>query len=280
MVIVHKRADARTLVNVLDQQLGDTTTYHLSALMCPAHRLEVIHRIKVALESGRSVRVVSTQLVEAGVDLDFPVIFRALGGIDSITQAAGRCNREGQLHDAVGQPALGVVNVFVAESQPPIGVPRTALDVTRTMLANDPNLDLCLPETHGAFFRQLYFARDLDAKRIQAMRQELRFRTVAKQFRMIEDEWQQPVVVRYGKAAQLIERLRYQGVTRGSLRTLQRFTVSIPGSARDHLAQQGAVQLVEGNVWAISAGYESLYDSRLGLLLDSAVAAAPETLIG
>ena len=280
LAIVHKRADARALVTALDQQLGDKTTYHLSALMCPTHRLRVINQIKAALRDGGQVRVVSTQLVEAGVDLDFPVVFRALGGIDSITQAAGRCNREGQLRDANGQPALGVVNVFVAESQPPVGVPRTALDVTRTMLSGQRDLDLFTFGTHEAFFRQLYFARDLDANGIQAMRQELQFRTVAGAFRMIEDGWQEPVVVRYGEAGKLINRLRYQGVTRASLRALQRFTVSIPKPALADLAKQGAAQLVEGNVWAISAGYEHLYDNRLGLLLDSVIAADPEALIG
>jgi CRISPR-associated endonuclease/helicase Cas3 len=280
LAIVHQRADARTLLTNLDQQLGDKTTYHLSALMCPAHRLRVINEIRAALRGPGSVRVVSTQLVEAGVDLDFPVVFRALGGIDSITQAAGRCNREGELRDANGQPALGMVNVFVAESQPPVGVPRTALDVTRTMLASNPQLDLFTPEAHEAFFRHLYFARDLDAKGIQAMRQEFQFRAVGRAFQMIEDGWQEPVVVRYGEAAKLLDRLRYQGVTRGSLRALQRFTVSIPKPALADLAKQGAAQLVEGNVWAISAADEHLYDNRLGLLLDSVVAADPETLIG
>ena len=280
LAIVHKRADARRLVTALDHELGDTGTYHLSALMCPAHRLEVLQRIKAALRRDGPVRVVSTQLVEAGVDLDFPAVFRALGGIDSITQAAGRCNREGQLRDANGQPALGVVDIFVAESQPPVGVPRTALEVTRTMLSARHEVDLFVPETHEAFFRQLYFARDLDAKRLQALRQEFQFRTVAGTFRMIEDAWQQPVVVRYGDAGTLLERLRYQGVTRGSLRALQRFTVSIPRRALADLEKQGAAQLVEGNVWAIGPGHEHLYDQRVGLLLDSVIAADPETLIG
>ena len=69
----------------------------MSALMCPAHRTEVLNRIRAALANGDPCRVVSTQLVEAGVDIDFPVVFRSIAGVDSIAQAAGRCNREGKL---------------------------------------------------------------------------------------------------------------------------------------------------------------------------------------
>ena len=64
--------------------------------MCPAHRTDVLDRIRAALATGDPCRVVSTQLVEAGVDIDFPVVFRSIAGVDSIAQAAGRCNREGK----------------------------------------------------------------------------------------------------------------------------------------------------------------------------------------
>jgi CRISPR-associated endonuclease/helicase Cas3 len=213
--------------------------------MCPEHRL--LGQIKDALRTDGSVRVVSMQLVEAGVDLDFPVVFRALGGVDAIAQAAGRCNREGLLRDMAGDPALGLVCVFVAESKPPVGVPQSTVEITRSMLRTDSALDPFSPDAYETFFRQLYFHRDLDAKRIQAKRQELQFRTVARDFKMIEDAWQESVIVRYGEAAKLIERLRYQDVSRGALRALQRFMVSIPRRALTDLAKQGAAELVRGN---------------------------------
>jgi CRISPR-associated endonuclease/helicase Cas3 len=116
LVIVHKRDDARQLAELLPDSI------HLSALMCPKHRLQVIERIKTELEANhmrrerkeltRPLRVVSTQLVEAGVDLDFPVVYRALAGLDAIAQAAGRCNREGRLD------RLGQVRVFAAPTEP------------------------------------------------------------------------------------------------------------------------------------------------------------------
>ena len=116
LTIVSRRADARTLYDELLRTSGSQGLWHLSALMCPQHRSEVIADIKTALQkrldalvgggTPHPVRVVSTQLVEAGVDLDFPVVYRALAGLDSIAQAAGRCNREGALE-------RGDVYVFV-----------------------------------------------------------------------------------------------------------------------------------------------------------------------
>src|SRR4051794_393542 len=90
LVIVHQRQDARELCRLLP---GDT--FHLSALMCGAHRRDVLDRITAALQGDGPCRVVSTPLIEAGVDVDFPVVYRALGGVDAMAQAAGRCNRNG-----------------------------------------------------------------------------------------------------------------------------------------------------------------------------------------
>jgi CRISPR-associated endonuclease/helicase Cas3 len=99
-------------------------TSHLSALMCGAHRSAQIAEIKQWLKEGIPTRVVSTQLVEAGVDLDFPVVYRALAGLDSIAQAAGRCNREGLQEN-------GIVVVFIPPSKIPIGHLRQAASTTK-----------------------------------------------------------------------------------------------------------------------------------------------------
>jgi CRISPR-associated endonuclease/helicase Cas3 len=99
--------------------------------MCPAHRRQVIAEIRAALQDGRPCRVVSTQLIEAGVDLDFPVVYRAMAGLDSIVQAAGRCNREGRLE-------RGDVYLFRAPTSPPKGILTKALEASETMLRADP----------------------------------------------------------------------------------------------------------------------------------------------
>lgn len=116
LAIVNTRKAARALHRLMPEG-----TLHLSALMCGAHRKDVIAEIKQRLKARRGgsdwrpLRVVSNQLVEAGVDIDFPVVYRALAGLDSIAQAAGRCNREGRL------PGKGRVVIFVPPENPPIG---------------------------------------------------------------------------------------------------------------------------------------------------------------
>jgi CRISPR-associated endonuclease/helicase Cas3 len=106
LIVVNTRAHARKLWKDLDETAGH---YHLSAQMCPAHRASVLGEIRTALKEGRTCRVISTQLIEAGVDIDFPVVYRSMAGIDSIAQAAGRCNRNGRL------PRLGRVYIFGSE---------------------------------------------------------------------------------------------------------------------------------------------------------------------
>jgi CRISPR-associated endonuclease/helicase Cas3 len=95
LAITHRRDDARRLTELCDERAGDTSTVHLSALMCAEHRSEVLAAMQRRKRAGEAVRVVSTQLVEAGVDVDFAIVYRALAGLDSLAQAAGRCNREG-----------------------------------------------------------------------------------------------------------------------------------------------------------------------------------------
>ena len=103
-------------------------TIHLSALMCGAHRSKKIGAIRRRLEQGLPTRVISTQLVEAGVDVDFPVVYRALAGLDSIAQAAGRCNREGLIEK-------GTVVVFIPPTRPPAGVLRQAAEIGGRLLS-------------------------------------------------------------------------------------------------------------------------------------------------
>ena len=116
LCIVSDRKSCRELYSLMPEG-----TLHLSALMCGEHRSDVIGVIKQRLKNNEPVRVISTQLVEAGVDIDFPVVYRALAGLDSIAQAAGRCNREGRL-----LPELGKVVVFVSPRKAPAGILRKA----------------------------------------------------------------------------------------------------------------------------------------------------------
>ena len=264
LAIVNTRRHAAALHALLPEG-----TLHLSALMCGAHRAEVIATIKARLKAGAPTRVVSTQLVEAGVDLDFPVVYRALAGLDSIAQAAGRCNREGRL------PGLGEVVVFVPPDAAPPGLLAKGEGACRSVLhgyEGDP-LARALFER---YFRQLYYQCELDKHGIEKLLTvdgktlAVNFRTAAEKFRLIDDAVQASVIVRYrgpdGRDVtvdQRLAQLRQGGTARWLLRALQRYTVNIHQRDAQRLLAQGDIEeLLPGLFVQVS---DLLYDAVLGL---------------
>ncbi len=260
LCIVHRRRDARELCQMLDTKLGDTTTMHLSALMCAFHRSEVLDTIKSSQRSGSPLRCISTQLVEAGVDLDFPVVFRALAGLDALAQAAGRCNREGK------QIELGRLIVFRAPTKPPHGVLATAHDVASGMIKTNPELDLFAPETQRAFFGQLYGLLPKDRDNIQDKRERLLFKEVASLFQLIEDDWSASLVIPYADGAKRIAELEKYGPSRGRLRALQPFTINVSKRDLDLWMAKGFCYTIEDTVVVLDSVWMSAYDERFGLI--------------
>jgi CRISPR-associated endonuclease/helicase Cas3 len=259
LAIVHRRDDARELALAIDVFTGDASTIHLSALMCPAHRQAVLATIRSRKGRGEAVRVVSTQLVEAGVDLDFPVVYRALAGVDAMTQAAGRCNREGRL------TRLGALRVFRAPTSPPKGILEQGLDVTTSMLAAGP-LDLFAPGTHARYFSDLYGLHLHDTKEIQALRAELRFEDVARAYQMIQDEWSAPLTVPLDdRARTTIRDLERLGPSRDRLRAIARSTVNVRKNDLAGWLASGSVRsIADGLVNVLVDG--GVYDPRFGLI--------------
>lgn len=190
LCIVNTKQQAKELFGALD----DPEAIHLSTHMYPAHRREVLAAIRKRLKDNFPCRVVSTQLVEAGVDLDFPVVYRAIGPLDSMVQAAGRCNREGKLERA-GQPVPGLVTVFNPKSDGlPRGVYASATRLARNLLLQDADLDD--PEIFTRYFTELY--RNLiptDAMGVQSFRQRFNYPKVAELYRLISEDTF-PVLVR------------------------------------------------------------------------------------
>lgn len=284
LCVVNRRQDARELF--LRVQSEDPASVHLSALMCGAHRSDVIRDVKERLGRGEGVRVVSTQLVEAGVDLDFPVVFRALAGLDSITQAAGRCNREGSSDH-------GEVHVFVPPTLPPPGILRQAADVTRSLFA-EGELDPLAPSSFDRFFGHLYWLRGarLDKAGIrglldhdgQSERLEYAFRTAASKFRLIDDLDRVSIVVGWPKpdgdprVESALRRLEHNDGGRGVFRRLQRAVVDVGRWHLVPLEEAGAVQEVHDRLYVQRD--TSLYDDVLGLTVDLETARNPEDLIG
>lgn len=275
LCIVDRRDDARILHGLLPPD-----TVHLSGLMCGQHRSEVIAEIKRRLRNPNGpLRVISTQLVEAGVDLDFPVVYRALAGLDSIAQAAGRCNREGRLFN------LGQVVVFVPPTQPPAGHLRQACQAGRQVLQRRPT-DPLAPTLFTEYFQNLYWQKgteQLDSQGIIPLlknnqRLEFSFRTAAERFQLIP-EIQAPVIVQHDNE-RLLAQLTHSsaGLERKLLRALQRYVVNIPRRVHQRLLTEAAIAERQPGVYVQVA---PIYDPVLGLRVDNAQIAhyAPDDLI-
>lgn len=279
LAIVHQRKDARVLAELLPEE----GRFHLSTRMCAAHRLDTLRKIRETLATDDTCRVVSTQLVEAGVDLDFPVVYRAMAGLDSLAQAAGRCNRNGMLTDSRGFPALGEVNVFRAETQPPQGVLSKGLAVAEMMLqASGGSLDFTDQDTLEEYFRRLYVTTPLDPKGVMIQREQLNFANVAGLMRLIDNEGQHPLVVPWGEAAERLrafERAVEFGRGRISARGLQPFVVQVRERELNSLRGLGAVHEIEGFGYSLVPQYAHLYDSDFGLTIDEEASAEPGALI-
>jgi len=238
LCIVNTRKDCYELFKLMPEG-----TIHLSALMCGQHRAAVIRSIKERLSKGDPVRVISTQLVEAGVDIDFPVVFRALSGLDSIVQAAGRCNREGKL-----KVELGEVIVFVPPRPSPIGLLRKGEDRTRE-IHSLPDFDPQDPQWFTRYFDTFYDSvNDTGENFLKLLVSpdtadlKFAFRTAGEMFRLIDEQDRQPVLVQYGRGKKLINELRREGPHRNLLRKLQRYTVNLYRGQAEKLRGNGLLE--------------------------------------
>jgi CRISPR-associated endonuclease/helicase Cas3 len=267
LAIVNTRRDCRTLYSRLPPG-----AVHLSTWQCAAHRALLFRQIRRRLLAGQELRVVSTSLVEAGVDFDFPVVFRAMTGLDSLAQAAGRCNRNGRLDK-------GRFVVFRPDGAKAWGHIAQAIEAAEATLRHHGERPFD-PAAFERFFEELYWAKGeeaLDKYRIAQLlglgaerpREgdplDFRYRTAAECFRMIEDD-QETLVVPYDRAARTaIETLRRDGPDRYLLRRLQSFTVPVRPAAMLRLREAMAAEYADGLDRVAILGKAELYRSDVGL---------------
>jgi CRISPR-associated endonuclease/helicase Cas3 len=257
LAIVNRRRDALHLLRLLPRE-----THHLSTLLCGAHRRRVLRRVRTKLAAGEPCRLVSTQVVEAGVDVDFPLVLRALAPFDSVVQAAGRCNREGRL-DA------GRCVVFLSEEEDILkkGAYRTGRDECLVML-REGTTDFDDPVACSTYFRRLYREVDTDDKQLRAARDHLRFATIAHEYQLIDEITEEVVVATYSGARRRVSTLlrfldsdEERARSRAVLRRLQPYTVSL--RRRD-------VERAEARGWVVrtrrgTATWTGPYDERTGV---------------
>ena len=264
LCIVNTRKDARELYERLPQE---GITLHLSKMMCPEHIRETIDRMKSALadDGNEIVRVISTQLVEAGVDIDFPVVYRQEAGLDSVLQAAGRCNREGR---------QGICTTYVFSLSKEHNLPKGEIQDSNSARLNlGSSRDWFSPDTMNAYFEQLYCRRDtFDKKDMAHFLYDVRnvaFSSAAENFRLIDDAGKN-VVVCWKDSMELVDELLRNGPSYMLMKKLSRYTVNV--NTRDFEALQKIGVLAEKSekidgLFVIE--YKEQYDSHIGLRIDS-----------
>lgn len=280
LCIVNTRNHAYRLYNEVGETEG---VYHLSARMCPLHRREVLKEIKIRLSKNEACKVISTQLIEAGVDVDFPIVYRSMTGIDSIAQSAGRCNREGRLE-------IGKVYVFEPEKHgSPKGYMARAASKARSIFRNYEDDPLALSAVNR-YFVDLYETDDeeLDKKRILELHEEgaahiqIPFHEIAKEFQLIENGMKS-IVVPYASCndeleiSLLLQDMKYTKHPGNLVRKLQKYTVQVYPYELELLKQSGAIQCVQEmfNVLALP----DLYSKSYGLSIIKQKASATDVLL-
>lgn len=267
LCVVNTRKDAVEIFNRLPKEEG-ALTLHLSRLMCPRHISNTIELLKQSLQAGspKVIRVVSTQLIEAGVDLDFPVVFRQEAGLDSVLQAAGRCNREGKLD-------LSDTYVFKLDKPLPPGFLNNSNNARLNMM--DKVEDKFSSDAMTEYFLSLYKnSNTFDKVNISTLVEKpdmqhpdslsLQFETASDNFHLIDDD-SIGIVVNYENSMELIEQLKITGPYYSLMKKLGQYTVSL--RKRDFEKLEGVYEEAVEGVYFIKE--RSQYDDKVGLLVEN-----------
>ncbi|MDM7986255.1 MAG: CRISPR-associated helicase Cas3' [Smithella sp.] len=265
LCVVNTRKHAKVIYDLLQED----GRFHLSTLMCPIHRQMTIKAIRECLKSNLPCRVVSTQLIEAGIDIDFPVGYRAMAGLDSIIQAAGRINREGQI-------TSGELIVFEPDSDCVKRVPafiQQGADVTRSVLEKYSDDPVCIEAIH-AYYNELFSLQDpnaFDTAGILRLFEKglaepnFDFKTAAEKFKII-DNCSHPIIIPFDENAKgLIDTLRFSPYPRSILRKLQIYTVNVFESEFDAISTAGHIDTINDSIAVLN--WPEGYDEKTGLIL-------------
>ncbi len=289
LAIVNTRRHAADLYEAVKDKVGTEGSYHLSAAMTPEHRSRQLGEIRSRLAKGQVCRVVATQLIEAGVDVDFPVVWRALAGLDSIAQAAGRCNREGRHSSAV----TWIFRPGEADHARLFGLLRTGADAASQVIGSGRYEDLIGLDAIEHYFRLHYWVRKQDWDRHDICGQfrvgdprlplVAQYATVAEKFRFI-DQTQRPIIVGWDdRAREQVEHLRIlhdrgRFPDRQLARRLQRQTITVSERLWRQALADGRIELLCER-FAVLVEPLLHYDLERGLQLEAAPVYDPASLI-
>ena len=226
---------------ILYQKMKKEGVYHLSTTMYPKHRRRVLEQIRERLRRGEKCVVISTSLVEAGVDLDFCTVYRQLAGVDSMIQAAGRCNREGRRN-----PEESLVFIFQFEGKENVPGQRQQIEASKYLLSE--GYELSSLETVEEYFRLLYQHKgeNLDNKKIMEEFQngKYNFAKVGEKFHFIEENTKTVFIPKEVEAVQLLLQIRRQGFTKSGIRKAGQYCVQVYDNDLEKLNGAGMLRLV------------------------------------
>jgi CRISPR-associated endonuclease/helicase Cas3 len=268
LCIVNTRKHAKGLFD----QLEGEGSFHLSTLMCPTHRKEVLSDFRKRLKSDQPCRVISTQVMEAGIDVDFPVGFRALAGLDSIIQAAGRVNREMK---------QGISDVYVFDPETPF-IKKTptfikqgaavAESILRDFAGRSDSKEAI--ESYFNFLYNIQSATAFDVKNILAFFDkgsdafDFDFKTAAENFRMIDNNTVAVVIPYNEEAKKLLKQAKYHPFPYTFARQLQMYTVNIYENEFEKLQSKGVIETINDTYEALTENsMKDFYNEKTGLVL-------------
>ena len=260
LCIVNTRKDAKELYDRLPKE---GICLHLSRMMCSAHIAATIKKIKEALNEGEScpIRAIATQLIEAGVDIDFPAVYRQEAGLDSILQAAGRCNREGKLQ-------LGRTRVFSLRQEHPLP-PGLMTQMNNARLGMGHHQDWFSHEAMADYFKQLYSRiDDFDKKQMSQLlyKPECEFEEAARQFHLIDDRTIS-VIINWGNSMNYYQQLKASGPSYSLMKSLAQYSVNIREHDFNALRNIGAIEEPFENIYSIPD--PSFYSEDTGLTMST-----------
>lgn len=275
LVIVNSRRHALELYRQAQEE-GLDGLVHLSTRHYAADRRRILEEVRARLKTGMACRLIATSLIEAGVDVDFPVAFRAEAGLDQIIQAAGRVNREGRR-----SRDHSIVTVFKAPDYPPPAEIKGLIGDMKRII--DKHEDLTSVAAIEDYFGEVYWRfgeRGLDSKKIldrltlSLLGSDFAFRTIGQDFRMIESGMAPVIIAIDADALKAVEQLSIEAVPSGKLaRDLQPFVVQVPPKAREALIGNGSAFYVEpelrGKQFVVLRSLK-LYAGDVGLVWENA----------
>lgn len=258
LCIVNKKAHAQKIYSMIGES---DENFHLSTYMYPAHRQRVLEKIRKRLDENKPCRVVSTSLIEAGVDIDFPTVYRAISGIDSILQAGGRCNRENKRNSSEC-----IVHIFNTDEV--LSYQQTNTDAAMEVIKKYGD-KIYLPEAIKMYFDNLYYYRDIDKthkvfdkKGIINGLTNLEFESVAQKFKLIENDTKSLYICTEENKKE-IDDLRHGNYSKELFRNLQKYVVNLYERDFKKLDEACCIEYIDSNFYILSDS--NYYSDKTGI---------------